>query len=193
MPSKAVAKRKPKAPAKKKKVGAPSKIDEKRMVEVKPNVVEEMTAGDHVCWIIETTGAFLRDAAAAAGISERAVHGWRSRGEEWLEQADEAGEAIEVPESEVPFVQFAQALQKARGQATVYHLSNIRRHALVNWTASAWYLERTQPEVYGKRSRHEHSGPDGKPIEHEVFVPPSDEWHEKVTEVAAEAERQSPK
>ena len=41
----------------------------------------------------------------------------------------------------------------------------IQKAAQTNWQASAWYLERSDPTNWGKRERHEVSGPDGKPIE----------------------------
>jgi hypothetical protein len=37
-----------------------------------------------------------------------------------------------------------------------------------DWKAAAFYLERTDPENWGRSTRHEHSGPDGTPIRHEA-------------------------
>lgn len=63
-----------------------------------------------------------------------------------------------VPEAERPYVEFAEAVEKARAEAVVFNLALIRQAAQGgSWQAAAWYLERTRPEQYGRRiveSRH---------------------------------------
>jgi hypothetical protein len=56
-------------------------------------------------------------------------------------------------------------------------------------------LQRFVPRDRENRENYrvEHSGSADAPVKREVFVPPSDQWHERVLEVAAEAERRKPK
>lgn len=153
----------------------------------KPAETETMTTGDHVCWLIETYGVGIDTAADICEINARTVFGWQARGREWIEDHEDEDEP-EVPEAEVPYVRFVQALKKARGEAEVFHLRNIKAHAFGNWQASAWYLERVKPERYARRSRHEVTGADGGPVSHGVFVIPSEEWEDRVEKLIVEAE-----
>ena len=72
--------------------------------------------------------------------------------------------------------------------------SEARRRALAGSDQLLMFLLRShRPERYRENHRVEHLGPADAPVKREVFVPPSDEWHERVLEVAAEAERRKPK
>jgi hypothetical protein len=155
-----------------------------------PAEIRTMTVGEHVCWLIESTGCGVETAAAIVEVAAATLWKWQARGKEWIdEHAPEAdGEPVEIPEAERPYVKFVEGLKKARGEAEVFHLRNIKAHTFANWQASAWYLERVRPERYGRRSRHEVTGEGGGPVKHEVFVPPSEEWEEHVERVIVEAE-----
>ena len=61
--------------------------------------------------------------------------------------------------------QFASSIKKSMAEAQNRNVVLIQKAAQTNWQASAWYLERSDPTNWGKRERHEVSGPDGKPIE----------------------------
>lgn len=61
--------------------------------------------------------------------------------------------------------QFAESIKKSMAEAQNRNIVLIQKAAQTNWTAAAWYLERSDPENWGKREKHEVSGPDGKPIE----------------------------
>lgn len=169
-------------------------ISQTHEVEVRPAFrgreaeIETKTVGEHICWLIETSGCGMETAASIVGIAESTAWSWQARGLEWVGKAAEAEEPIEIPEGEVPYVEFAEGLKKARGEAEIFHLKNIKAHALGNWQASAWWLERVKPERYARRSRHEVTGEGGGPVRHEVFVPPSKEWEEHVEQVIVEAE-----
>lgn len=39
------------------------------------------------------------------------------------------------------------------------------------WQPAAWYLERKAPQEFGNKTRHEHTGKDGKPVEVQFFLP----------------------
>lgn len=94
-------------------------------------------------------GAYVETAAAAAGISKETLYSWLRRGA--------AGEA--------PFAAFAEAVEEAQALAEMRDLALIGKAAETEWTAAAWRLERKFPDRYGRRTKHEVSGPEGGPIE----------------------------
>lgn len=58
--------------------------------------------------------------------------------------------------------------KKGRAKAIQKALTNINRAGMdpAHWQANAWYLERVEPEFFGRKQRVEHSGPGGGPIVH---------------------------
>ena len=68
------------------------------------------------------------------------------------------------------FLQLLQAVKKHVPSPKVHTLEMWRRAAdNGNWQASGWFLERSSPKKWGRRSRAlEVSGEDGKPIEFEI-------------------------
>lgn len=82
-------------------------------------------------------GNYLETAAAAAGVHRDTLNEWRHK-----------------------FPDFSDAVEKARAEAEVGHVGVIRRAAVETWQAAAWWLERSFPERWGRRDRHqvEHSG-----------------------------------
>jgi hypothetical protein len=100
-------------------------------------------------------GATMEDAAAAAGVSRRTLHRWTARG-----QGDDAP---------APFRQFAEAVEHARASARVSAIRTIRRAMDEgDWgtrlRAACFFLERTDPANWGRRTAHELTGRDGKAI-----------------------------
>lgn len=63
----------------------------------------------------------------------------------WLKRAEQGDENAQ---------RFSDAVRKARAGAKREHLHNIRRAGqhVQQWTASAWFLERSFPEQYGRRN-----------------------------------------
>jgi methionine synthase II (cobalamin-independent) len=61
--------------------------------------------------------------------------------------------------------QFAESIKKSIAEAQNRNIVLIQKAAQNNWTAAAWYLERSDPSNWGRREKHEVSGPDGGPIE----------------------------
>lgn len=82
-------------------------------------------------------GLNQRDSCAAAGISTRTFQHWSERAE---------------AEPHGAYGAFFADLKGARAAGKLSHLENIKKHSLKEWTASAWTLERTDPEQFGKRS-----------------------------------------
>jgi hypothetical protein len=111
-----------------------------------------------------------RWACAAASIGETTLADWLAREDAGVEE----------------YRGLRDAIKEAQDKATAWHLLNIKKHSARFWTASAWILERTHPEEFGKQ-RVEHTGAGGGPIQHQIapiifsVVPPenADEGEEQ--------------
>ena len=111
-------------------------------------------------------GNYQDDSAAYAGVSTSALYNWLARGRVERERI-EAGD--KPRKAETIFVDFLDAVESARAKAAVRHVANIAKAANDGvWQASAWYLERSYPQKWGRLNRTEISGPDGGPIEARV-------------------------
>lgn len=100
-------------------------------------------------------GASVTDSVEAAGISERTYR-------RWLEE----GEPDDGPKH---FRRFRESVVQARARGRVAHAAIIRRAANEgDWRASAWFLERSDPQNWSLKYKLEHSGPDGGPLETEA-------------------------
>lgn len=77
-------------------------------------------------------------AAEAAGIGKSTFFDWIKRGE---------------AEPDSDFSDFSDAIKKAYAEAAVRNLAIIQLAAKTNWQAAAWYLERTRPDEFGRRTR----------------------------------------
>lgn len=152
---KAKAKAKRKAPRKKQPPRKVPLILQTRTVRDEEEGETQITVGELIVRAIKI-GAYKAQAAEAAGVRESTLYNWINRGEDALAVAqervdDEAEVSIaDVPEGDQPYVEFVESLKKAEASAEVWHLANIRKHASKNWTASAWYLERTKRDRYGR-------------------------------------------
>ncbi len=94
------------------------------------------------------------DAALLAGISEAAFYLWMQRGQTEAERL-EAEPRAKPKASEAPFVEFLEAIKKAKP---------LRKRALLgrigtasadpkSWQAAAWLLERSYPEEFGEQRK----------------------------------------
>ena len=107
-------------------------------------------------------GNYQDDSASYAGVSPAAFYNWMARGRVERERL-ESGQ--KPRKSETPFLVFVDAVESARAKAAVRHVANIAKAANDGvWQASAWYLERSYPQKWGRLNRTEISGPDGGPI-----------------------------
>ena len=124
-----------------------------RPTKLTPDLIQE------VCnWL--KLGYYQEDAATMAGISSSTFYDWMRRGAEG-QKALESGDSSSLPatqegdEVEVVnmFQEFSEAVKKARAEAEGAHIRNIRKAAdNGTWQASAWFLERSFPKKWGKRS-----------------------------------------
>lgn len=126
-------------------------------------------------------GESIPSAAARAGISERTLYSWRTRGEAEDARLADDPTAEEDP-GEALYVQFVQTVSRAHADLEAQIVRDLLRVAEgyelkkesrdggsvysteIDWRAGAWLLERKFPERYGNRQRVEHTGADGGPI-----------------------------
>jgi hypothetical protein len=104
-------------------------------------------------------GNYISTAARAVGINPVTIGAWVRKGNE-LSEVDR-----ELDETEQMFVDFAVEVEKARAFAEVSHVETIRQASKDNWTASAWWLERSNPGNWGRVQRTEITGAGGGAIE----------------------------
>ena len=126
-------------------------------------------------------------AARLAGISEQTLYNWIKRGREYepddsLDRMKKSelvkkarGQGIsgaakltktqlidKLEESERIYQDFYFELERAEAKAMKKHIKNITRAGIEDWRASAWYLERRDPDNWGRRDRvhldNNHSG-----------------------------------
>ena len=110
-------------------------------------------------------------AALAAGVSRSAFFTWLARGRE--ERQRLADKPRSKPKaSEQPYLEFVDAIEKARAEAEARLVLLVHKAAQEprTWQAAAWLLERRDPARWGRVSRTEISGPDGGPVRQETTV-----------------------
>ncbi len=90
---------------------------------------------DIVKWL--KLGFYQEDAATMSGITPSTYYAWMKK----AENGDER------------FLEFSEAVKKARAEAEGAHIMNIRKAADNGvWQASAWFLERSFPKKWGKKN-----------------------------------------
>jgi hypothetical protein len=113
-------------------------------------------------------GNYALTAAQFAGISRTTYYRWLAHGETAREKAD-AGEALTVDEER--YLTFLTTVEEARANATVRNVQVIQKAAQEGtWQAAAWWLERTDPKAWGRRTLTEVSGPNEGPVQINVGV-----------------------
>jgi transposase len=106
-------------------------------------------------------GNYVEVACEATGICKATFYGWTKKGKEARAKM-EKGKVLN--DNEVLFLNFLNAIKKARAEAQVFHVSRIMKAANDgNWQASAWWLERTDFKRWGRKDRIQHET--DKPLE----------------------------
>jgi len=84
----------------------------------------------------------------------------------WLTEGEKAEAKVgKLNMSEVAYLDFLDSIKRAVQKARQVNLAVIRKAAENgNWQAAAWFLERTDFEEFGNKSKYEHTGRDGKPM-----------------------------
>ena len=102
--------------------------------------------GDEICGHIKR-GNFVEVAAGLAGISKECLYSWLKKGK----QDRRRGESSQ-------YLEFLEKFEKAGAFAEGRFVSIIAKAAEDQWTAAAWWLERTKPQRWGKKDKIEHTG-----------------------------------
>lgn len=110
-------------------------------------------------------GNYIETAAAYAGVSKVTLYDWMRRGNE-----QKSGR----------FREFLNAVEKALGDSEARDVALIGKAAGEDWKAAAWRLERRFPDRWGRREKHELSGPKGGPVEVVSLAHLSDEELDQV-------------
>ena len=137
---------------------------------------------ENICnWL--KLGYYQEDAAIMAGISPSTYYEWMKKGESERIALDSGEDALALPEHPLPaseeepseiefvyrFMEFSEAVKKARAEAEGAHIRNIRKAADNGvWQASAWFLERSHPKKWGKRSQLDVIAENDEPIQFEI-------------------------
>lgn len=108
-------------------------------------------------------GASVELAAESVGINRTTIYNWISRGEEWsdppvYQSGKKKGQPKPIPEEQAVYVDFLDRFTRARAAGKIWHIANIRRHAEEDWRASGFFLERSDPENWGRRDKTHVSG-----------------------------------
>lgn len=128
------------------------------------------------------TGTVIEDAAAYAGVSERVIYKWLTRGREEISRREAFPDADNPPEEEV-FVRFVQEVEKARAAARIRAIGIIQRAAAEGtWQAAAWYLERSAPKTWSRQTKHEVTGTEGGPVRVDVSTDDLERKIARITE-----------
>jgi len=126
-------------------------------------------------------GYYQEDAAVMAGIAPSTFYDWLKKGAEEDAKQEEI-KALGSGESPLPAIkedsdielvyiysEFSEAVARARAEAEGAHIKNIRRAAdNGTWQASAWFLERSFPKKWGKRSALEIDAQGDEPIKFQI-------------------------
>jgi len=142
-----------------------------------------------------SAGHYLVTAAEANGVSESTVHSWLARGRVELARLTIAGQRPRA--AEAPYVQFLEAVTRARAKAEQRALDDLQEAARggavieerttthadgrvetvvrrqgSDWRAAAWFLEHASSAVRWRRvpERIEVTGAEGAPLSVEVRI-----------------------
>lgn len=122
-------------------------------------------------------GNYLATAAEYGGVTRQSVWGWMQRGRDEVQRVAADGRRS-VRESERPYVNFFNAVTRARAEAEAKSVELIRGASHDDWRAAAWFLERSFQERWGNKQKIEHTGAGGGPMDVTVthrIVDPADD------------------
>ena len=103
-------------------------------------------------------GMYVTQACDMVGVSRASYFSWINRAKKIEKSDDEV-----APDDEI-YMEFLDSTKKARAEAEAYHLKNVRDAGETSWQASAWWLERSHPDRWGRRERVEVVGKDEGPV-----------------------------
>jgi hypothetical protein len=94
-------------------------------------------------------GTDLETACHFAGLSVGQVLRWLEIGKN---EAEAVANGLPKSKGLESYVKLWEDLKKARADAIVRNVTHSQKAATDNWQAAAWWLERTVPEHYSKRT-----------------------------------------
>lgn len=129
-------------------------------------------------------GARRKDACKFADINEQSFYNWKNRAERYETSSEE-----ERDEKDAKFFEFFERIKKAESSCRISAVASIKKtwagqvvlerrtttnpdgsqtviekFAKPEWTAAAWYLERTDPDNFGRRETIKHQGDPEEPV-----------------------------
>lgn len=106
---------------------------------------------DELCKYLQS-GATIADACAMVGLAESTYYRWC----QWGEAHDKGEKLPDTPHKIVDrerCLEFLEAVKKARSRARVANVAIILKAAKNNnWQAAAWFLERSNPKEWARRT-----------------------------------------
>lgn len=104
-------------------------------------------------------GNYQKTAYESLGIPEATYFNWLKEGEKAESKAGK------LTKNEEACLEFLESIKRAVQKARQVNLAVIHKAAQDgSWQAAAWFLERTDFEHFGNKSKFEHTGKDGKPV-----------------------------
>ncbi len=97
------------------------------------------------------TGQYANTVCDYLNISEESFYRWIREGNPDInENIDERSEEDHELKTE-----FYEAIKRAKAQAEIRNVSVIQKASIQNWTAAAWWLERTNWKKWGRKDKIE--------------------------------------
>jgi hypothetical protein len=121
-------------------------------------------------------GNYREQACNALGIHPATLY-------RWLERAD----ADEQDGRTSPYRELRDAVTRAEAGAERDAVTLVRRHAVADWRAAAWYLERRHPSRWGRRDRLDVDATVGQAPKRKTVSAGSGERAEEIRSALAEA------
>lgn len=126
-------------------------------------------------------GNYIETAAGAAGIHKTTFYNWLDRGQNERDRL-RANPDAEPDVDESIFLDFLNAIEKARHEAEARNVAIIQKAAISTWQAAAWYLERTQPKKFARMEKAEITGADGGAVRVDVSTEDLERKVQKILE-----------
>ena len=123
-------------------------------------------------------------AAMAKGVPRSTWYSWLARGRA---AAARRTDDLDVPESEWPFLELLDAVERAESESQVIVISHLTKAMPSTPTAVLAFLERRFPREWSRTERHELTGSDGGPVQVEDFRARLSERAERIASRLLEA------
>jgi len=103
-----------------------------------------------------SAGNYVEVSCAYAGLSVGAVYQWLDKGGKEKVRISNGGEP---DPDKATYVELLEAIESARAKAVVANVAVIQQAARNGtWQAAAWWLERTNPQQFGRKVQAEVTG-----------------------------------